>query len=359
MEPYRPGPMASRPTLAYLMDPRFRGGTSSSFAEEIKVTADLARVRVHALSGGRLKGLAPSPTAEAALADAGLDLQWDLPSISADIVVIHNPLFLSPLGALPTRIAARDLVVVSHENFLRPGGHEAFDVAGVLNRIAGSSFALRRWIAPVSAYNRRMVNEWITRSGAASGWQVLPEDWTNILEGPMLAPTPAPRDRRGRHSRAGLEKFPSPETMTALFPRHAEANVILGFGPFTQDENRTRHWKLLPFDAVPVQDYLRDIDFMVYFVAPTWRESFCRSVGEAIIAGKMVIADPALSEIFGDAVVPARPEEVDAIIAHHVAHPLDYCDRVRRAQAALGHWSAAAFRARVLPLFEGSMAVAA
>jgi hypothetical protein len=356
---HHPGPTSSRPTLAYLMDPRFRGGTSSSFAEEIKVTADLARVRVHALSGGRLKGLAPSPTVEAALADTGLDLLWDSQSISADIVVTHNPLFLSTTEEFRTRIAARDLIVVSHENFLRPGGHEAFDVMGVLNRIAGSSFALRRWIAPVSAHNRRTVNDWIARSGTASGWQVLPQDWTNILEGPMLAPTPAPRDRRGRHSRAGLEKFPSAETMAMLFPRHAEANVILGFGPFTQDENRTRHWKLLPFDAVPVQDYLRDIDFMVYFVAPTWRESFCRSVGEAVVAGKMVIADPAMSEIFGDAVVPARPEEVDAIIAHHVAHPLDYCDRVRRAQAALEHWSAAAFRARVLPLFEGSMAAAA
>jgi hypothetical protein len=43
------------------------------------------------------------------------------------------------------------------------------------------------------------------------------EDWINICDFPFAPPTPAPRDRRGRHSRPGFEKFPLPRTWTSAF----------------------------------------------------------------------------------------------------------------------------------------------
>jgi hypothetical protein len=97
--------------------------------------------------------------------------------------------------------------------------------------------------------------------------------------------------------------------------------------------------------AVP--DFLRLFDFMVYFTAPTWTESFGRVIAEAVAAGKVVIAGPEAKAVFGDAVVEAKPTEVDAIIARMVARPEDFAAQVRSGQAALSQWGPAAFLDRV------------
>ena len=54
----------------------------------------------------------------------------------------------------PIRIVARKLVVVAHENFLRPGGEESFDVGKCLGQIDRAALALNKAIAPISPWNR-------------------------------------------------------------------------------------------------------------------------------------------------------------------------------------------------------------
>jgi glycosyltransferase involved in cell wall biosynthesis len=90
---------------------------------------------------------------------------------------------------------------------------------------------------------------------------------------------------------------------------------------------------------------------MVYFTAPTFRESFGRVLAEGIAAGKVVITDPDTAAIFGDAVVAARPEEVDAIVAGFVAAPDRYAAQVRKAQARLEGFSGEAFLRAQAPVF--------
>jgi glycosyltransferase involved in cell wall biosynthesis len=82
---------------------------------------------------------------------------------------------------------------------------------------------------------------------------------------------------------------------------------------------------------------------MVYFTAPTSRESFGRVLAEGIAAGKVVITDPDTASIFGDAVVAARPDEVDAVVAAFVADPARYARHVARAQSRLAAFSAESF----------------
>ena len=82
---------------------------------------------------------------------------------------------------------------------------------------------------------------------------------------------------------------------------------------------------------------------MVYFTSPAWRESFGRVLAEALAAGKVVISDAETASTFGAGVIGARPEEVDACIARHLAKPELYRRQVARGQDSLSRYSASAF----------------
>jgi hypothetical protein len=312
-------------------------------ARELRAVAPHARVDVHAISSAMFPGRPVAPVIAAALADLGLVLHENARRIAADSVIIHNPSFLKFDTQFPARIVAGDLIAVTHENFLRPGGRETHDVAHCLDLIDRAALALTKSIAPISPHNREGVEAWRAAHPGHAHWDVLAHDWFNICDFPLAPPTPAPRDRRGRHSRPGFEKFPALADLDLCFPRHAEANVILG-ADLLGDAAATRpHWQAIPFDGIDLADYLARIDFMVYFTAPTFRESFGRVLAEGIAAGKVVISDADTASVFGDAVVAARPAEVDGIVAAFVADPARYAAQVAHAQARLAAFSADSF----------------
>ncbi|MGL4279765.1 MAG: hypothetical protein ACRCS0_05320 [Albidovulum sp.] len=331
--------------IAYVLDPRFPGGTSAAVAAEVKIAARFGQVTVHAVESSMFRERTLAPVLATAFDDLGIEPVWDAPVISADLVILHNPAFLKFERDFGARIICRDLIVVTHENFERPGGADGFNAAGCLALIDRATLALRKHIAPVSAANRRTLAGWYARFGAPAGWQMLAEDWFNICAFATLPPTATPADRRGRHSRAGFEKFPSLDVLDLCFPAHAGANVILGADSLIAMGTARPHWRLLPFGALAVEDYFGMIDFMVYFTAPAWRESFGRVLAEAMAAGKVVITDPATAESFGGGVIGAAPEEVDAIVARHVEEPTRYHAQVAHGQAALAQFSAEAFAA--------------
>lgn len=333
------------PHIAYVIDPRFPGGTSSAVAQELAAVARDARLSVHAISSRMFDGREVAPQLARALDGMGQELIWDAPRIEADTVILHNPSFLKFQAELPVRIVTRHLIVVTHENFERPGGAEAFDVARCLDQIDRATLALRKSIAPISPHNRATVAAWQARTPLAAVWDVLPEDWFNICEFALAPPTDRPRDRRGRHSRPGFEKFPSLAAMDLCFPPRA-ANVILGGDSFADAARQRPHWTIYPFQTLEVADYFEMMDVMVYFTAATFRESFGRVLAEAIAAGKLVISDADTASAFGGAVVAGMPGEVDAIIARFTGDPALYRQQVLRAQQRMRDYSAEAFRAR-------------
>ncbi len=257
---------------------------------------------------------------EAALEETGLALKWDCPVIGADLVVLHNPVMLKYDSAMRSRIVAKHLIVVAHENFLRPDGAEGFAVAHCLDVIGRASLALRRSLAPISANNRTTVHEWL-QANRAEGWDLLDADWFNICSHPVCRPTETPADRRGRHSRPGFEKFPAIDVLDRCFPASAACNVILGADNLMTDSIVRPHWTMLPFKALPLPDYFGMIDFLVYFTSATWRESFGRVIAEGIAAGKVVISDHATAKTFGGGAIAAEPHEVDCVIANFVQEP--------------------------------------
>ena len=280
-----------RHRVALIVDPRFPGGTSGAVADEIRALSGVVSLTVCALETAMFKGRQVHPSIEAALDDAGLVMSWSPSVVHADTIVIHNPSCLRFDTILGTRLSCAQAFVVTHENFLRPNGSESFDVASCLDLIDTALVCGRRCLAPVSRHNRQTVEQWLTREGRT--WEMASEDWTGVLDLALTAPNPAPRDRRGRHSRPGPEKFPSLETMRAHFPPHAERCVILGAdGLMIASDAIPTHWDLRRFGSCPVERFLAEIDFFVYFTNPNWRESFGRVIAEAIAAGKLVITDP-------------------------------------------------------------------
>ncbi|MFZ1727576.1 MAG: hypothetical protein WAU13_13075 [Albidovulum sp.] len=334
--------MGQRPSIAYVIDPRFPGGTSSAVAQELRVSSRMANVTVHAVSSNMFSGTDIAPQLKTALADLGLNVIWDQPTIAADTIIIHNPSFLKFQKKWEVKIIARHVIVVTHENFLRPSQIQAFDVASCLDLIDRSALALRKTIAPISAYNRQTVGDWLALNPTCQ-WNILTQDWFNICDFPVQVPNPSPADRRGRHSRPGFEKFPGLADMDHCFPDHAVCNIILGGDTYISDGLLRPHWDIHPFRAIEVADFFAMIDFMVYFTAPTWRESFGRVLAEAIATGKVVISDAGTASTFGGAVIAATPLEVDEIIAHFIAHPLEYKKHILKAQTRLADFSAEAF----------------
>ena len=341
---------ARRPRVALLVEPRFPGGTSGAVAAEIRALAPHVSLSVVALGTRMFRNRPVHPEIVRALDETGLRLLPEPPVLHADTIVLHNPSALKFEPRLAPRLSAGRLVVVTHENFLRPGGPEAFDVGRCLDLVAARSVGGAHLLAPVSPANRAGVEAWLAQRPAGD-WELSGADWPNIISHPFGPPTVRPRDRRGRHSRPGFEKFPPLAALAAQFPSHAERCAILGADTLLLDPEATPpHWDLLPFGAMPVADFLAGIDFFVYFTSPFWRESFGRAIAEAIAAGKLVITDPATAAAFGPGVIADDGSGVDAIVAAHVADPAGYAARVRRAQADLAAHRPEAVVPRLLPL---------
>ena len=335
--------------IVLLLDPRFPGGTSAAVAREIRIFSSFSRLRVVAYRSGLFKGEKINPVLEEALLETGTPITWNPSVVSADIVAVHNPIFLRNDRAFPIRIFCNLLTVVAHENFLRPTGTLAFDVGHCLNLISRATTARFKQIAPVSQWNRHTTETWIAQT--QEKWQLTPENWTNICDFDLRAPSGSPRDKRGRHSRPGIEKFPALEALKTIFPVHAEKVRILGADHLLTMDT-PRHWELIKFGTEEVDRFLSSIDFMVYYTNPTLRESFGRVIAEALAAGKVVITDPETARTFGSGVISAQPDEVDNIILRLCADPAAYRAQVERGQKTLLDFGQDAWTARIHRIFD-------
>ena len=332
-----------RQRLNLVIDPRFSGGTSSAVAREIYALAPLCDLSVTAISSRLFKGKDVHPSILRACEDMQVPLVWDPSMVSSDLVALHNPSFLKFDEHLGTNIVCDRLFVVCHENFIGPDGTEGFDVGHCLSLISGQTLSRKKFLSPVSQWNRQCTEKWL--AARPSNWELAPEDWTNICDFEFLPPTALPKDRRGRHSRPGAEKFPPREDLEKMFPPSCERVRMLGADGLLDTETPP-HWELLNFGTEQVDDFLQSIDFFIYFTHPFLQESFGRVIAEAIAAGKLVITSPAIAATFSDALVTAAPDDVDTIVQHFIADPKQYAAQVRRSQAALSEFGVPAFLRR-------------
>lgn len=289
------------------------------------------------IKGPVLKRSRPVHAEIAALVDAAACTVVDpAEPVAARAVVIHHPTVFAHLPARRLAVAAGAVVLVLQHPERDAAGALQYDLPAIVANIR-LVFGRPVHLAPVGPVARASL-----RQPPPPGSSVMEHDWHHAID---LSDWP-PRDDRpierpvviGRHSRPQLEKWPDRrEDAEAVYPASGDVRVrMLGgdavalarhYGPLPST------WDVVPFGAEVPSDFLRGLDFYVYYHGDAWLEAFGRGPLEAMATGLVTILPPAFEALFGDGAVYAEPQAVRSIIERFVAEPDAYAVQSARARA--------------------------
>jgi hypothetical protein len=226
----------------------------------------------------------------------------------AGIIFVHSPWILPRIA--PTRLRAPVRILVAHHPPADARGRLYYDPR-VIERHARRAFGGSFVWAPISP---------VCRDAFDASRLIFPRlstDWTNLIFvddwGKARARLIGDHPVIGRHSRPRNEKWPATrDALFEVFPSSGDIQVrLMGLS-----EKMKRligecpvNWQTMEPDEIPVREFLRSIDFFVYFHHPDWVEAYGRTVAEAAAAGCVVILPPYLRRTFGEAGLYCEPAE--------------------------------------------------
>lgn len=120
----------------------------------------------------------------------------------------------------------------------------------------------------------------------------------------------------GRHSRDNIMKWPSESsTLEQVYRIDGQHDIRIMGGARTPSKvlglsEVPDAWTVYDTDEMPVQDFLRSLDYFVYFQHPQAIEAFGRAILEAIATGIVVILPQHFEEVFGKAAIYTEPAGV-------------------------------------------------
>ena len=319
----------SKPKIAIVGSHNFPGGTSTAIAEELSVLVQMGDVSFYNADVKMLRNNPINQTLFRSLREHGVPIKRATGIISADIAIVHNPALFKFEDELPFRVLSRKVFVIMHENPINAFSRPNFNYQKTLGLLHRATVTPEFLLAPISGVSRMLIQQ----SGVR--YNVAETDWFNIWSRDDIEPTRNPQDRRGRHSRPGLGKWPNVIDFAKCFPTHAENHILGATSTMMSNSWANSNTHLYDFGSMQVPKFLEKIDFMVYFHSDALRESFGRTIVEAISAGKVVITHPYMEQTFGDACVYASADEVDQIVAHYIANSDLYVDKVKQSQKTL------------------------
>lgn len=169
--------------------------------------------------------------------------------------------------------------------------------------------------------------------------QLSPNDWVNIVDlgewRRPARPAQGTRPRIGRHARDHEMKWPADkETLLTAYPASDKYEVYIMGGASVPERllgSLPSNWRVVPFDGIPVREYLAELDVFVYYTNTAWVESFGRVIIEAMACGVPVILPPTYRPLFEDAALYAEPHGIENLIDQLIADPAFYESRVRHA----------------------------
>lgn len=321
--------------IVMVSDFRFPGGTSASLAEEIRAQATAGyRTGLVQVNGPLVAGIRGFNRRIRHCIESGIaTLVPPQTPVEAQLAVLRHPAVFDALPDVPTVIRADRAVLVANQ--------VPHDIAGQqpyydVHRVNGN---VRRWIggritwAPIGPLVRATIAPY------AGAIDIDDVDWHNVIDVDEWhvdrARFVGSRPVIGRHSRPQFPKWPAaPEELRAAYPDDDSILVrvlggakvpgeILGYVP--------EAWRVEAFDARPVPEFLRDIDFFVYFHHPELVEAFGRTTLEALASGAVAILPRHFRALFEDAAVYGQPADVRGLVRGLYADPEAY-----RRQSKLG-----------------------
>jgi UDP:flavonoid glycosyltransferase YjiC (YdhE family)/glycosyltransferase involved in cell wall biosynthesis len=299
-------------------DFRVPGGTSRQASNQIRVLHRAGySVGLISVELPHAKGRKPVDSlirARISLGEATI-IREGFEDLSASLVVFENPRAFQEPPAEALKIDARRAIIAVHFPLIDGTGAQTFDPAQVAQICAQITDAPLAW-APVSNLTRRLLKT------STADLPILERNLPNIV---MLDDFRVERTSPvksvpviGRHSRPQPDKWPpSRREMLQVYPRDPGIEVaLLGVGNELRQlvGNYPRNWRTYEFNEIAPVDFLRGIDFFVYFHHPDWVEAFGIATAEAMASGAVAILPPYMKENFGNAAVYCEPKAALATV---------------------------------------------
>jgi glycosyltransferase involved in cell wall biosynthesis len=297
--------------VAILSDFRYPGGTSASIAAEVRAQAEAAfsTVLVHVPSPHQARALPFSPRITDLLRDGAAVLAREDEQVAARLLLVRQPRIFTADLAVPPRIRAERTVMVINQP---PGDAENpqsyYDFAAIRERVHRYFGPDVVW-APISPQVREQVRRVAPDAPlAAADWHEIIDvaDWWRDRDGfvdrvPVI----------GRHGRADPVKWPrDPAEILQAYPDTGDVRVrVLGGGEIAVKRlgHKPANWDVVRFGAEQPEEFLRTIDFFVYFHDPSLVEAFGRTILEAMASGVPVIIGEHFRPVFADAALYSTP----------------------------------------------------
>jgi glycosyltransferase involved in cell wall biosynthesis len=322
--------------VAILSDFRYPGGTSASIAAEVQAQAEAAfsTVLVHVPSPHQARALPFSPRIADLLRDGDAVLAREDEPVAARLLLVRQPRIFTADLVVPPRIRAERTVMVINQP---PGDADNpqsyYDFAAVRERVHRYFGSDVVW-APISPQVRDQVQRVAPDAPlAAADWHEIIDvaDWWRDRDGfvdrvPVI----------GRHGRADPVKWPrDPAEIRQAYPDTGDVRVrVLGGGEIAVKRlgHKPANWDVVRFGAEQPDEFLRTIDFFVYFHDPSLVEAFGRTILEAMASGVPVIIGEHFRPVFADAALYSTPKSAYALVRELYADPGRYRAVVARAR---------------------------
>lgn len=313
--------------IIVISDLRFPGGNSTAVAAELAALVRGGyRTGLFHIRGPILNYPHPVHPEIRAYIDRGdVPLLDPRAAVSTRAVIAHHPSVFSKPIDRPLAISADvRLLIVEHpplDGELQP----QYNVDAVNSYCSEALNGDIIW-APMSP----VVRDQFHSIGRKVGLH--PEDWYSVIDVDRWAfrraGTLGERPVIGRHSRPHILKWPERTAeLLQAYPIDPRVDVrVLGAPPNLSELVGTtpRGWRILPFNSVSPIEFLRSIDFFVYFHHSKWIEAFGRAILEAMAAGAVCILPRYFSSLFGDAALYCEPRDVFGIVLNLTSNQSEF-----------------------------------
>ncbi len=325
--------------IAMIGDFRFPGGTSVATAHEIRALAGAGyRIGLVQSNAAILKLQRPMhPLIRACVARGeAVPVTAGTRKVEARLGILHNPMAFTTMPQGLPRLNLGAAILVAHQTHTDRNSlpyYDAARVAAIAEAVAGQA---PKW-APISPVVRDDLRKTAPELQLTDDdWHnlVFPEEWTchrpvALKSIPVI----------GRHGRADKDKWPATkQDILAVYPDEPDLEVrLLGTGDYLKRVMGTfpANWTAYRFGQMEPQDFLKTIDFFLYYHHPDLIEAFGRTVLEACASGAVAVLPPHFEATFGEAALYRRAgDAIDTVRSLHRDWPR-YQKQSKRALALI------------------------
>ena len=314
-------------------DFRFPGGTSSAIVSEVRALAAAGySVGLMSLSSGPFGPTRGLHAGLWGLVRQGLaSFVPPATPVRARLTCLHHPKVFEVPPATPSLIDSEHVVLVVHHPPMDATGRPQYDIDRI-REVTQAYFGTPLW-APVGPGVRAEFAKMTRPPPLTTG------DWLNTIDVDlwMRPGRKPPRGRPviGRHSRPEAVKWPDTRAeFLGAYPADDRVRVrLMGYDAALDAVvgARPANWETLPFDALPVADFLGTLDYFSYHHGSAWIEAFGRAILEAMASGLVCLLPEHFAPVFGEGAMYGPPESVLDTVLRLEADPAAYRRQSQRA----------------------------